>query len=388
VLVQSDAIARARDAFNLLNAIGNWLPIIALIFLALGVYVAKGHRRALVGAGLGLAGGMLTLGLGIALFRAIYLNAIPAEVLPHDAAAAFYDTLVRFLRLGLRTVLVLGLVVALAGFLTGRSTTAVRTRAGLSKGIGWLRGGAEKAGFRTGPVGAWVYTYKRVLWIVVIAIAALVLVFWDQPTGRVIIGITLAVLVALVIIEFLGRPPSPIAPEAPEAEAPATPDVTLHRLLQLRSPAHKLATHLKPMCGLEMSNNRGEHAAGRYRRKYFGACRGVIRPSMLCGVAYVTTSGQERYIALADDLVLRAVRDLLARRGRGAGTPCLQGWSAMAGRHGSNDINGYIKGLLGERCTARRINRVCSRPTLERQDVVDGKHGCSHGLCTKQTPHS
>jgi hypothetical protein len=52
--------------------------------------------------------------------------------------------------------------------------------------------GAEKAGFRTGPVGAWVYTYKRVLWIVVIAIAALVLVFWDQPTGRVIIGITLA----------------------------------------------------------------------------------------------------------------------------------------------------------------------------------------------------
>ena len=26
VLVQSDAIAKARDAFNLLNTIGNWLP--------------------------------------------------------------------------------------------------------------------------------------------------------------------------------------------------------------------------------------------------------------------------------------------------------------------------------------------------------------------------
>jgi hypothetical protein len=136
VLIQSDAISKARGAFNLLNNIGNWLPVIALIFLALGVYVAKGHRRALVGAGLGLAGGLLALGLGIALFRSIYLNATPADVLPHDAAAAFYDTLVRFLRLGLRTVLVLGLVVALAGFLTGRSITAVRARAGLSKGIG------------------------------------------------------------------------------------------------------------------------------------------------------------------------------------------------------------------------------------------------------------
>ena len=53
-----------------------------------------------------------------------------------------------------------------------------------------------------------------------IAIAALVLVFWDQPTGRVILGITLGVLVALVIIEFLGRPPSPAAPELVEPEGP------------------------------------------------------------------------------------------------------------------------------------------------------------------------
>jgi hypothetical protein len=236
-LIQSDAITKARGAFNLLNAIGNWSPLVVLVLLALGVYVAKDHRRALVGAGLGLVGGMLALGLGIAIFRTIYLNGIPAEVLPHDAAAALYDTLVRFLKLGLRTVAVFGVVIALAGFLTGRSITAVRARTGLRSGIGWLRGGAEKAGFRTGPVGRWVYTYKRVLWIAVIAVAALVLVFWDRPSGKVIIGITLAVLVVLVIIEFLGRPPSPAAPEevspgvvppmpeAPEAEIPAGADV-------------------------------------------------------------------------------------------------------------------------------------------------------------------
>ncbi len=225
VLVQSDYIAKARGAFNLLNAIGNWLPVVALFFLAIGIYVAKGHRRALVGVGLGLAGGMLVLGLGLALFRTIYLDALPLGVLTRDAAAVFYDTLVRFLRLGLRSVLVFGLIIALAGFLTGRSITAVRARAGLTKGIGWLRGGAEQAGFRTGPVGAWVYTYKRVLWIAVIAIAALVLVFWDQPTGRVIVGITLGVLVALVIIEFLGRPPGPAAPELSEPEPPVGADL-------------------------------------------------------------------------------------------------------------------------------------------------------------------
>jgi hypothetical protein len=213
-VLQSEAIGKAQGAFSLLNTIGNWLPVIMLILLALGVYVAKGHRRALVGAGLGLAAGMVVLALGILIFRTIYLDALPLGVLDRDAAASFYDTLVRFLRLGLRTVLVFGLVIALAGFLTGRSVTAVRARAGLKAGIGWLRGGAERAGFRTGPVGAWVYRYKRVLWIAVIAIAALVLVFWNQPTGKVIIGITIGVLIALVIIEFLGRPPTPIAAEA------------------------------------------------------------------------------------------------------------------------------------------------------------------------------
>jgi uncharacterized membrane protein YraQ (UPF0718 family) len=65
-----------------------------------------------------------------------------------------------------------------------------------------------------------------VLWIAVIAIAALVLVFWDQPTGRVIIGLTLAVLVALVIIEFLGRPPSPTEPELVESESAAAVDTS------------------------------------------------------------------------------------------------------------------------------------------------------------------
>ena len=224
-VLQSEAIGKAQGAFSLLNALGNWLPVIALIFLALGVYVAKDHRRALLGAGLGLAAGMLALGLGIALVRMLYLDALPLGVLTRDAAASFYDTLVRFLRLGLRTVLVFGLIVALAGFLTGRSITAVRARAGLRRGIAWLRGGAEKAGFRTGPVGAWVYTYKRVLRFAVLGIAALVLVFWNQPTGKVIIGITICVLVVLVIIEFLGRPPSPAAPEVSAPEGPAGVEV-------------------------------------------------------------------------------------------------------------------------------------------------------------------
>jgi hypothetical protein len=225
VLFQSKDITRVRSGFNLLNTLGVWLPIIMLILLVLGVYVAKDHRRALVGAAVGVAVSMVVLALALAIFRSIYLDAVPANLLPHDAAAVLYDTIVRFLRLGLRTILVLALVVAAGAFLSGQSVTAVRTREGLGRAIGWLQGGAEQAGFSTGPVGAWVYERKRALRIGAVTLAALVLVFWDRPTGKVVLGLTLALLVVLALIEFLGRRPGPAAPveAAPAAPLSAPP---------------------------------------------------------------------------------------------------------------------------------------------------------------------
>jgi len=219
VLFQSKDITRARAGFNLLNTLGVWLPILSLVLLVLGVYVARDHRRALVGAAVGVAVSMVVLALGLAVFRSIYLDAVPARVLPHDAAAVAYDTIVRFLRLGLRTILVLALVVAAGAFLSGRSVTAVRTRQRLTGAIGWLQGGAEQAGLRTGPVGTWVYANKRALRIAAVALAALALVFWGRPTGKVVLGLTLALLVVLALIEFLGRP-SP-GPAEPAAATPA-----------------------------------------------------------------------------------------------------------------------------------------------------------------------
>jgi hypothetical protein len=215
VLFQSHDITRARSAFHLLDTLGIWLPILALVLLVVGIYVAKDHRRALVGAALGVAASMVVLALALAVFRSIYLDAVPATVLPHDAAAVLYDTIVRYLRLGLRTIVVLALVVAGGAFLSGQSVTAVRTRQGLSGAVAWAAGGAERAGLSTGPVGSWVSANKRALRIAAVAVAGLALVFWGQPTGKVVLGLTLALLVVLAIIEFLGR-------SAPRADAVPT----------------------------------------------------------------------------------------------------------------------------------------------------------------------
>ena len=61
---------------------------------------------------------------------------------------------------------------------------------------------------------------------------------------------------------------------------------------------------------------------------------------------YVAKSGQERYVALADDLVLQAVRELLARRGGG---PELLAYKDRRQWHDVNsaDINNFIKTHVG-----------------------------------------
>jgi hypothetical protein len=50
-------------------------------------------------------------------------------------------------------LLVLGLVIALAGFFTGPSITAVRTRAAFGSGFTFIRGTGERAGIGRPPQG-------------------------------------------------------------------------------------------------------------------------------------------------------------------------------------------------------------------------------------------
>ena len=128
-------LTKAQALYRLINTSKLVLPFLSLLLIALGVYIARGHRRALIGAGLGFAASMAGAGLGLALFRTIYLNSVPPAALPSDAAAALFDTFVRFIKEALRTLLVVGLVVAVGAFFSGPSATAVQTRSAFSSGL-------------------------------------------------------------------------------------------------------------------------------------------------------------------------------------------------------------------------------------------------------------
>ena len=215
VLVESDGIGQAQRFYSVLKALGVWLPFIALGLLAAGVLLARDRRSALFRGALGVTAAMIALGVVLALVRTLYVETTPAGILTAESAGNVFDILVRFLRTGLRAAGVLGLLVALAAFLTGPSAAAGRARALFDRGIGSARSGADAAGWHLDPVGSWVHAHQRGLRLATFVAAGLTLMFWSRPTAWVVVIVALLVVLALVLIRFLGQPPSPV----PEASA-------------------------------------------------------------------------------------------------------------------------------------------------------------------------
>lgn len=207
VLAESEGIGQAQGFYGILNALGVWLPIVAVGLLAAGVLLAADRRRALLRGSLGVAVAMIALGAGLTLVRTFYVETTPADILTADTAGNVFDMLVRFLRTSLRATGVLALLVALAAFVTGPAPVAVRIRSVVDRGMGHARGSADDAGWHLDTVGRWVYRYKSTLWMVTFVVAGLALMFWDSPTVGDVVLVALIVIVVLAVIAFLGRPP-------------------------------------------------------------------------------------------------------------------------------------------------------------------------------------
>jgi hypothetical protein len=199
-LAKADTLVRAQSAYSTLDTVARVLPWIVLLLLAVGVYLARNRFRALVGTGLGIGLSMVVLGAGLLVARSLLIGAVPAAAAP--ATASGFDIVVTYLRLGLRALLVLGLVLALAGFLAGRSDSAVRIRRWAASRLHGIRGGPSAGG----PVATWARGHVKGLRVGAVAVAVLAFVFMEQPTGVTILVIAALLLVALAVIEFLARP--------------------------------------------------------------------------------------------------------------------------------------------------------------------------------------
>lgn len=211
-LVDSKNLEKAQSGVKLLKTAAIALPLIVLALLAAAIGLSRRRRRTLLQASLGIAFSMIVLGALLTVGREIYLHYVTGPNLPSDAASAFYNTLVHYLRLGLRSIGGIALLVAAGAFLTGPSRSAMAVRAWFGSLVGRVQGGT---GVAATPFGHWVARHKKSLRIGAILLPLLILAVWDTPTVTLIIVLVVLGLVLLLVIELLGREPPPAAPASP-----------------------------------------------------------------------------------------------------------------------------------------------------------------------------
>ncbi len=193
VLFQSKSLEQAQSLVNLLQTLAWVLPFVALLCFA-GAIALSGHRRRTVMRGaLGTAFAVGVELVGLRAGRNLYLEAITSKKLPQGAAGAVWSQITNYLRVWSLTVVVVALVVAAGAWIVGRRSLAR---------LGETGPGAR---YVPGALSEFVARSKPVLRGAGVALALVVLIVWNNPTGWTVVVIGLLLLVYLAAIEVVGR---------------------------------------------------------------------------------------------------------------------------------------------------------------------------------------
>lgn len=119
----SPGLPKAQQAYRLLDRYGAVVPFVAGGLLVLGLGVAVRRRRALIGIGLGVAASMAVLGLVLLIGRQVAPDRLP-DGFP---ATAVFDVVTRSLWTTLVVIFVIGAVVAGAALVATRLSRPDRT---------------------------------------------------------------------------------------------------------------------------------------------------------------------------------------------------------------------------------------------------------------------
>jgi hypothetical protein len=206
-IAQADNIGTYQAGYRGVVALGTWLPWVALLFLVVGVLIAR-RTRMLIGAGLGFALAMVLLLLGLQVGKTVLLTSLPPNLVPGSVSGLVYDTATQSMQNTATAGLVLGLLVAVVAWYAGPFTVSRRLRGFYSGAVGDLRRWAEGRGVSTGRVGEWLYAQRLLTRIIVgVGFAVAIILLRPLTVGTIIAAaaIALGVVVLLTLVE---RPPT------------------------------------------------------------------------------------------------------------------------------------------------------------------------------------
>jgi hypothetical protein len=228
IIGEGDNLATIRTAYAVSATMGWWLPVITLALFGLGVLLARRRSSAILGTGLGLAIGAAALATSTTIgSAAIGVVAGNLDLSP-AALEVIYGQIVGQMTQTALVLVVLGVVVAVIGWLMGRSRPARGLRAATGGLNASARAQLRSRGLDTGAFGAWLGRH-RLLVRVLIAVAAILWLFALRPlsVGDIVLVLVVALLVGWILEALQIRDDEPTTEVGAVGDAYADADETV-----------------------------------------------------------------------------------------------------------------------------------------------------------------
>lgn len=193
-------LEQTKSSLQLLNTLAYVLPWIAALCFVGAVLLSRDRRRSLVWAGVLVAAAAVLVGLSLGIGREAYLNAAASGGADVDTAQSVFDTLVRFLRNGIRVVFLFGIVLAFGAAVTGPSTWSTKTRSALG---GLLTQGGKRTGWDTGAFGLAIAAHKTGIQLSAAAIFGVAIFLVDRPTPATLAWFVALLLLVVALVQFV-----------------------------------------------------------------------------------------------------------------------------------------------------------------------------------------
>ena len=201
VIFQSDDLANVQGIVNLVNKLAYIFPIVALIACIGYLLLATDRWRAAMWIGITLLASMSLFLLMIATGRWQYLRVVDPSKLSPDAAAAFFDTINHYLRLGARVLGLVGLIIAIVAIIARPGGWARRHN--LSPKAIWRDLCVKSPSVQR--VGVWTHQHRKGVGIGIIGVFCIMLLGSSRISlGWAGIVLLLAVAAFVLLMIFQG----------------------------------------------------------------------------------------------------------------------------------------------------------------------------------------
>jgi hypothetical protein len=196
-------LPRIQSYVKLLDNLATWLPLAALVVLALGIWLAPRHRRAALLGVIMIAVLMIVMLVLLNALRNTYTNQVANKGLNVPAALSIYDTLLRFLVRAIEALLLVSVVAAVWLWLAGPGRVGSFLRGWAQRGERWIADQINRTRLRFGPVPRFTARYGS--WIVIVAgvLAAYGLLL--SPTVAIALWLSAGVVLVMLVVGILAR---------------------------------------------------------------------------------------------------------------------------------------------------------------------------------------